>query len=147
MIKKINTHSGTVLTAIADPIELDPMAVRSVRGDLGHPLIQGLVNRQFQVDDRTASLTDEVVVGPDVGIEAIEGAAEIDFLDQSLIYQDVEVAVDCTHAQVRELPFQPFVYPVCRRMTPRAPQKLEDPLPLPASLVLAASCDDPTPVK
>ena len=94
------------------------MAVRSIWRGLGHPLIQGLIYRQRQIDDRTTTLTDEVVVSSDVGIEAIEGTAKIDLLDQPQVYQDVEVAVNSTHTQGWKLPFQPFVDPVRRGMAP-----------------------------
>jgi hypothetical protein len=119
---EMSTPLSTRLTAIADPVELDPMALRRVGRGLGHALIQGLIYRQRQIEYRNTTLTDEVVVRSDVGIKAIEGTAEIDLPDQPLIYQDVEVTVDRTHAQGRELPFQPFVNPVRRGMSPGTPQ-------------------------
>jgi hypothetical protein len=145
MVKKISPLLSILPAAITDPEELDPMAIRGVRRRLGHPLIQGLVYRQFQIDDRTASFTEKVVMRPDIGIEAIKGAAEIDLLDQPLVHQDVEVSVHRTHTEVGELPLQPFVDPVRRGMPPGTLQQLENSLSLPTPLVFAAFFDSCTP--
>jgi hypothetical protein len=97
-VKIISAHLGTLPAAITDPEELDPMPMSGVRRRLGHPLIQRLVHRQFQIDDRAAPFTDKVVMGSNVGVEAIKGAAEIYLPDQPLIHEDIEVAVHRTHA-------------------------------------------------
>ena len=123
------------------------MTTNSVGRRLVHPLIQGLIDRKLQIYNRTAALAYEVVVGPDVGIEAIERAAEIDLLDQPLLDQNIQVSVHCTHTEVRELPLQPFIDPVRRGMAPRTLQQLQDPLPLPASLVFGVVIDICTPDK
>ena len=115
--------------------------MRRMRRRPAYPLIQRLVYRQFQVDDRTASLADEMVVRAGIGVETIEGAAEIDLLDQPLFHQDVEISVNRTHAEVREIPLQPFVDPVRRGVSPGTLHKLENSLSLPASLVLAVRFD------
>ena len=117
------------------------MPARRIRRSLVHPLVQGLVDRKLQIDDRTAAFADEMVVGPDVGVESIVGAAEIDLLDQSLLHQDVKVPVDRTHAEVGKLPLQPFVDPVSRGVPPGRLKQLQDAFPLPASLVPVFSID------
>ena len=85
-----------------------------MRRSLVHPLIQGLIDRELQIHDRTAAFADEMIVRPNVGVEAIVGAAEVNLLDQTLVHKDVEVPVDRAHAEVRELPLQTFVDPVSR---------------------------------
>ena len=117
------------------------MAAHRIRRGLVHPLIQGFIDRKLQIHDRTAALADEVVVRSDVGVETIVGAAEIYLLDQILLDQDVEIPVDCTHAEIRELPLQPFVDPISRGVPSGRPQQLEDSLPLPAPLIPAFTFD------
>lgn len=70
----------------------------------------------------------------DIGVEAVKGAPEIDLLDQSLLDQDVQVAIDRAHAQVGKLPLQLIVDPVGGGMYSRVLQQLENPFPLLASL-------------
>ena len=117
------------------------MPARRIGRGLVHPLIQRLVDRELQIDNRSTAFADEVVVGIDVGIKTVIGAAEIDLLDESLINQDVEVPVNRTHTKVRELRLQPFVDPIGRRMPPAPLEQLEDSLPLPAPLVRAVLFD------
>jgi hypothetical protein len=129
------------LTAVTDTKELDPMTASGERRRSVYLLVQRLVNRQLQIDDRAAALTDKVVVRPDIGVEAIEGAPEINLLDQSLLDQDVEIAIDRTHTQAGKLRFHLIVDPLGGGMPSRVLQQLENPIPLSASLVVECLFD------
>ena len=107
------------------------------------PAVQGFVDGQLEIDDRSALLADEVVVLSDVGIEAVEGAPEVDLADQLLVQKDVQVPVDRPHAEIREFLLELIVDPVGSGMPARAPQELQDSFPLPAPLVPAAVPDSP----
>ena len=109
-------------------------------------LVQPFVYRQLQIDDRAAALTDKVVVRSGIGVEAIEGAAEIDLLYQSLLNQDAEVAIDRTHAQAGKLPLQLIVNPLGGGMSSRVLQQLENLFPLSASLVVGCLFDRRAPL-
>lgn len=104
-------------------------------------LVQRLVNWQLQIDDRAAVLTDKVVVRSDIGVETIESAPEIDLFDQSLLDQDIEIAIDRTHAQAGKLRLHLIVDPLRGGMPSRVLQQLENPIPLSASLVVECLFD------
>ena len=131
--------------AIADTVKLNAMVMNGKGGGLIDPVVQRIIDRQLQIGDRTATLADEVVVGFGVGIETIEGTAEIDLLCQPLFDQDTEVSIYGAHAQIGKLPLQPFVNPIGRGVPPRTLQQFENSLPLSASLVLASVFDESAP--
>jgi len=82
-----------------------------------------------------------MVVGTDICVESIEGTAEINLVDQTLFLEDVEISIDRTHTQIRELLFQPFVDPVGGRVNPGVPQHPQDSFALPTAFVLAFLLD------
>lgn len=106
------------------------------------------VDRNLEIINSSASVTDKVIVRPYVGFEPIVGASEVDLLDKSLLHQDRQIPIHGSHAQTRELVFQSTIDPVGRRVATRALQQLEYPLALSAPFVLAVSfyCRAPAPI-
>ena len=84
-------------------------------------------------------------MGEKIGIESIEGTPKVYLPGQALLYKDIQVPVHRSHAEIRELPFQPFIQPGCCGMNSRALQECEDAIPLTAVFILPF--DDANPFK
>lgn len=76
-----------------------------------------------------------MVVGIDIRVESVEGASEINLPDKSLIDQNVQITVDRSHAQMRELFLQVFVDPIGGRVCSGFSKKFEDSVSLSAPFV------------
>ena len=97
--------------------------------------MQRIIHRQGKIRNGAATLAYEMVVWFDVRVIAVKGAAEIDFSDQSLLHEYVQVPVHGAHAQVGKLRLQPVVDPAGGGMRPGILKKLVYPISLSASLV------------
>jgi hypothetical protein len=111
------------------------MAAGPKRRMLVNPLVEFVVDGQHEVRYGSAPFTDEVIVGTGVGIEAIKGTSKIDLFDESLLYQDIQIAIDGSHTEVGKLPLHLLIDPVRRGMTAGGSEELQNPFPLPAALV------------
>ena len=89
-----------------------------------------------QIFDLSAIFTDKVVMCFNIAIKAVKTASSLEPLDLLLINQNVDVPVDCTHAQVVKIFSKLVVDPVGSGVSIGAAKQTVDPLSLFASLVL-----------
>ena len=75
-----------------------------------------------QVKDPPALLTSEVVVVLLIAFVSADGAAEIQFRDQPIFAQHLQIAIDCSLTDVRNLFPDLVIYPVSSRMRIRMPE-------------------------
>jgi len=68
---------------------------------LAGPGVDGPVDGQVQVDDGIAAVTQEVVVRPHVGVQAVEGAAEGDPAQATLLDEDAELRPVSLYARTK----------------------------------------------
>jgi len=56
--------------------------------------VQAGIDGKVQIEDGTATITDKVVMGRNICLKAIEGAAKVDLFYEPLIQKDVQVSID-----------------------------------------------------
>lgn len=100
---------------------------------LADPAIDVPVDREVKIDDGITVLAKEVIVRLHVGVQPIEGAAESDPVEATLLDEDADVPVHRSHAEFGELIAQLAVKPVCGRVAIHRLQKLKDSFSLFAS--------------
>ena len=105
-----------------------------LNGEIGQLVclaVEFVVARHFEVLQSATILADQMVVGIDVCFESVVGAAAVQFMDQSLILEDGQIAVDGSQAEFGELGFELFIDPVGRGVLIGGTQYLQDTLALP----------------
>jgi len=85
-------------------------------GCIRDPVIQRIVHRNIQVYHRIAVIADKMIMRLYAGLKPVKRAPKVDFVDKSLFDQNIEVAVDCPHAEIGKLIFQLMIQPVCGRV-------------------------------
>ena len=92
---------------------------------------QAVIDRERQVADAAAAQATDVVVAAGVAVEAGGLPAGVDFADQALRRQLLEVPVDGGQADAGQPPPRLAEHPVGRRVVHRGAHDLEHDVPLP----------------
>lgn len=101
------------------PVVLDPGSHQSA-----------LLFRKLDVFDRTTAITDKVKMAFPIGFIHIKGAPETQSVRQTLINEDIEIAVHVTETQRGKLVPQLVIDPTCGNVNVSGLQQFENPLTL-----------------
>jgi len=109
-------------TCLTETVKLYPVPIYLMMCKIFKIPVQFFINRHLQINNRSAPLAYEMVVGIDIRVKPIKCAPEVDPSCQSLLDQYIEIAVHGPGAQAGKLFLEPVVYPYRRWMRTRALQ-------------------------
>ena len=115
-----------MLTGTAYSEKVDPVMTHKKPASFLCFGVEAGVGRKIEVLDGPARFADEVVVGGNVAVVAVERAAAGQFAYTLLFSEDREIAVHRPHAQIGQFLFEGAVDLVRGRVSIRAANHLED---------------------
>jgi len=104
------------------------------RDNIAHPVVQVLLQRNFEVPHNTAVLAHKMIVLIYRSVIAVKPLSEVEFPDLSLSCEYVEVSIDCAKRDSGNLRTNLLIDPLRRRMRNGSLQDLIYNLTLSASL-------------
>ena len=117
----------------AHTVEIETVCPDVTANSRFRSVVQVFLRREVKVLHHPTLLTDEMIVVLDHRIISTQAFAEIQFADLSLFFQDVEVAIDGTERDARNMLSDLIIDPLGGGMRFGTPENQKDLFPLSAS--------------